>query len=173
MKRLFFALWPEQSTRQQCVNVITKFNCVGRPMALTNLHVTLLFLGRITSKQQASLVKEAVQLRTSPARLTFDHLSFWKKPAVLCLTTNRTDQHILQLNQQLTAIAKQHQINIDERPFKPHITLIKKVHQPIHIDFEPVFWRSDGFCLVESRSTDNGVDYEILEHWPSTNPLAS
>jgi 2'-5' RNA ligase len=79
----------------------------------------------------------------------------------------------MQLNQQLTAIAKQQQINIDERPFKPHVTLIKKVHQPIRIDFEPVFWRSDGFCLVESRSTDTGVDYEILEHWPSTTPLAS
>lgn len=170
MKRLFFALWPEQSTRQQCTNIIAKLGETGRPQTATNLHVTLLFLGSVDAKQQAALSLEAAKLDVRPMTLTFDQLSFWKKPAVLCLTTSQSNQNTLQLNRRLAAIARQHLLSIDERPFNPHVTLIKKARAPVAIAFEPIVWQSSDFCLAESCSVSGGVEYRILARWPSANP---
>ncbi|AMK77320.1 MULTISPECIES: RNA 2',3'-cyclic phosphodiesterase [Methylomonas] len=167
MKRLFFALWPEQHIRQQCEILTDKLNGYGKPVNPANLHVTLLFLGRISPEQQAVLTKEASQIPVSPITLTFDCLSFWKKPAVLCLTASQFDQNVSKLNEILATIAKQQGITVDDRPFTPHVTLLKKADSVIDIDFAPVLWRSDGFCLVESRSIANNIEYRIIERWPA------
>lgn len=168
MKRLFFGLWPNQVVRQQCSDIIAELEGAGRPVAATNLHVTLLFLGNISVEQQQKLSNAAAQLQTLAIDLKFDQLVFWKKPSILCLTTDAADQNILNLNRQLAAIARSHHIPIDEKPFRPHITLIKKAKLPIDLEFEPVQWRANGFCLAESVSIRSGVEYRILKHWPLT-----
>lgn len=173
MKRLFFALWPEPAARRQCETIIARLSDQGRPVSAANLHVTLLFLGRIPPEQQAAITSDAARLPTSSTTLSFERLSFWKKPAVLCLTADYVDRRIVSLNENLTTIAKQYGIAIDERPFTPHVTLIKKVRSAIDIDFNPILWQSNGFCLVESRSGAEGVDYRIVKHWPSSKPLTA
>ena len=171
MKRLFFALWPEQTARQQCEAIIAKLNSTGKPVTAANLHVTLLFLGHLPSEQQAAITRDAARIPASLTSLTFDRLSFWKKPAVQCLTTDSVDQNIALLNENLAAIAKRHGIVIDDRPFTPHVTLMKKARSAIDIAFNPIIWHSDGFCLVESCPGTDGVNYRILKHWPSIKPL--
>lgn len=168
MKRLFFALWPEQNIKQQCATLTGKLNLTGKPVSEANLHVTLLFLGSIYPEQQAELAREAGKLPAPLMTLTFDRLSFWKKPAVLCLTASQFDQSVSILNENLTRIAKQQGIAVEDRPFKPHVTLVKKVNSAIDLDFAPILWRSNGFCLVESCSGANGVAYRIIERWPAS-----
>lgn len=171
MKRLFFALWPEQTTRQSCITLISQLPNAGRPVSARNLHITLLFLGSVDSSQQALISQEAGKLPISPITITFDRLSFWKKPGVLCLTAGQTDRNITQLNNALTSIAKQHGILVDERPFTPHVTLMKKARTEADIAISPILWRAHGFCLAESISTAAGVEYRIIERWPKTDPL--
>jgi 2'-5' RNA ligase len=165
LKRLFFALWPEQNIRQQCATLTGKLNRTGKSVSEANLHVTLLFLGRISAEQQTVVTREAGKLPAPSMTLTFDRLSFWKKPAVLCLTASQFDQSVSILNENLTSIAKQQGIAVDDRPFTPHVTLVRKVDSAIDLDFAPIFWRSNGFCLVESCSGANGVEYRIIERW--------
>lgn len=170
MKRLFFALWPELHIRQQCTTLTGKLNGAGKPVTPANLHVTLLFLGRTSPEQQAAVTREASQIPASPTTLKFDRLSFWKKPAVLCLTASQFDQNLSKLNENLVNIAKQQGIAVEDRPFTPHVTLVKKAYSVIDIGFSPVIWHSDGFCLVESCSGANGIEYRIIERWPTTLP---
>ncbi|QSB00988.1 RNA 2',3'-cyclic phosphodiesterase [Methylomonas sp. EFPC1] len=167
MKRLFFALWPEQNARQQCAALISQLNRTGKPVKEANLHVTALFLGRISAEQQAIITREAGKMPTPLITLNFDRLSFWKKPAVLCLTASQFDQSVSTLNENLARIAKQQGIPIENRLFKPHVTLVKKASSAIDFDFAPILWQSIGFCLVESCSGPDGVEYRIIQRWPA------
>lgn len=166
MKRMFFALWPDQNTREQCCEVIAKISGTEmRPLAANNLHITLLFLGNINSQQEQAMIAAAGLVEMPELELTFDQISYWKKPAVLCLTASRFDPKISTVSQQLAAIAKQNLINIDERPFQPHITLARKVKRAISLEFAAINWLAHDFCLVESCSLAKGVEYRVIEHW--------
>jgi RNA 2',3'-cyclic 3'-phosphodiesterase len=169
MKRLFFALWPDEATRQQCSAVVEKLTGEGlRPVAAKNLHVTLLFLGNVDAEQRAGITVAADALSVPPVmELTYDRLSYWKKPAIYCLTARRFDSEIAVLAERLAAIAVQYGVAVDERPFKPHITLVRKARAPAEIEFQPILWRADAFCLVESCSDKDGVEYRVIKRWSS------
>lgn len=169
MKRLFFALWPDQTTRQQCQQVIQSLPGQGKPVLANNLHVTLVFLGNIDQARQAAITKAANTINIQPMRLIFNHLNFWKKPAVVCLVAEQVDPAVSNLVAQLSTSARQLGIPLDERPYKPHITLLRKAKSPVMIDFNPIHWQTDSFCLVESCSTPVGVEYRVIKRWVMPN----
>jgi 2'-5' RNA ligase len=163
MKRLFFALWPDQAIRTQCCRVMDKLPATElRPVVASNLHVTLLFLGSVNAEQEAAIVAEAACLPVLPMRLTFNGMSYWKKPGILCLTSDDFDRQVVVLSEQLGAIAVRNGIRIDERRFCPHITLARKVKQAYDLEFEPIVWQAEDFCLVESCSLPDGVEYRVI-----------
>lgn len=166
-KRLFFALWPDSSTRQQCCAVLNSLGCHGKPVAAHNLHVTLVFLGSVDSQQQRAITQEAGKLNVAAMSLKFDRLSYWRKPAIGCLTTSlRVDAAIVSLVEQLTAIAERNGITVDKRPFKPHVTLLRKLKAPLQCEFAAIPWHGYEFCLVESCASSHGVLYQVIERWP-------
>jgi hypothetical protein len=63
---------------------------------------------------------------------------------------------------QLTLLAKNLGLPIDERPFKAHITLMRKAKAEHHLDFTLIHWQTAGFCLFEYYSTSSGVKYRVL-----------
>jgi 2'-5' RNA ligase len=171
MKRMFFALWPDQNTRKQCCEVIAKISETEmRPVAADNLHVTLLFLGNISSEQEQAMIDTASLLKMPELMLTFDQISYWRKPAVLCLTASHFDQKITAVSQELALMAKQNLIEIDERPFQPHVTLARKVKCAIRLEFTAINWQARDFCLVESCSLAKGVEYRVIKRWQSKPP---
>lgn len=169
MKRLFFALWPEQSTVEQCQSLIAKLDSNGNPVPPDNLHMTLVFLGNIDTTQQSLLTQSANHVRFDPIHVKFDQLEFWQKPGALCLIPSETNPAVLDLNRQLAGIANAYRVPIDKRPFRPHVTLAKKAKSPVTLDFEPISLHADTFCLAESVSTPKGVRYIVIARWPSTH----
>ncbi|WP_411726629.1 RNA 2',3'-cyclic phosphodiesterase [Methyloglobulus sp.] len=166
MKRLFFALWPDDMIRQQCVKITRAINNGKiRPVNPANLHVTLLFLGNITTDKEIAFREEVAIIPVPKITLRFDHLNFWKKPGVLCLTATDNSPKLMALVDNLAIVARKLDIPIDERPFKPHVTLAKKAKEPMTLEFEPIIWHSKSFCLVESCPLSNGVEYRIIEQW--------
>lgn len=166
MKRLFFALWPDDITRQQCVKITRAINNGNtRPVNPANLHVTLLFLGNIASDKETVFRQEAATIPVLKIALRFDQLNFWKKPGVLCLTATDSSPELMALVDNLATVARKLDIPIDERPFKPHVTLVKKAKGLEMLEFEPIIWCSTSFCLVESCSLTHGVEYRIIEQW--------
>ncbi len=167
MKRLFFALWPDEVARQLCVDEMRKLKAYGKPVAPTNIHVTLLFLGATDAERQRELSEFASTITIKPMTLAFDKLSYWKKPAVCCLTSSSGDAAVSALVEQLSRAAASLGIEVDNRPFKPHVTLLRKALFSPLLDqiLEPIVWNADDFCLAESRSTPPGVEYRVIKRW--------
>jgi 2'-5' RNA ligase len=55
----------------------------------------------------------------------------------------------------------------EQRPFKAHLTLARKVRRPpADAVFEPLAWPAHEFSLVESTTDPAGSRYERLATWP-------
>lgn len=170
MKRLFFALWPDEAIRQRCRHLIRAVRSAGRPVSATNLHITLVFLGSVDEAAQTTMTQAAANIVVPPMTLTFNRLDYWKRPRVVCLSTEQIDPPVASLVEQLTCAAIQNEIKVDRRPYKAHVTLLRKAKSPPEIEFEPIVWQARAFCLVESCSTPSGVEYRVIESWPCVDP---
>ena len=55
----------------------------------------------------------------------------------------------------------------EPRPFRAHVTLLRKVGRaPRPVEFEPFDWRAEAFHLVESVPEEGGVRYEVTASFP-------
>lgn len=166
MKRLFFALWPDEPTRQACAEVARTLKRSGGKRVLPeNLHVTLVFLGSVDEATEAALISAANAIAAPKLTITFDRLDFWRKPRILCLTGRTEGGELKALVAELNAASQALGIEIDTRPYTPHVTLFRKIKDARPITFEPVVWRADSFCLVESRTLPEGVEYRVIKEW--------
>lgn len=166
MKRLFFALWPDDETREKINTLNQSIDEGGRKLAAENLHITLVFLGNVDDDIAAAVQSEAAEIQGSPITLQFDELTYWHRPRVLCLTCRRQPKNIYMLVNALTNMVSRHLGELEKRHYRAHITLVRKARRRPRINFEPIRVHADSFALLESVSTEQGVQYNVLETWP-------
>ncbi len=171
MKRLFFALWPDDDIRNQLL-VITRQIAEAEPdvrlVKPSNLHVTLSFLGNVDEETEKRLIECCQDIVSDSFLLTFDRMTCWRKPRILCLLAKPVAE-ILDLVEQINRRAERVGIKTESRPYKPHITLARKASHPVALSFEKIDWLARDFCLLESVTDENGVDYQVRCRW-SLNP---
>ena len=167
MPRLFFALWPDAEVRDQFATISDQIpGKYGRHVAVNNLHITLVFLGNVDEKQKECVLVSAGQLDCSPVELNLDQLGWWKRPQVVWLAPSCTPVELVALAGELAAIASRCGIRVDDRPYRPHMTLLRKVRKNPHLPaITTVHWPVTRFVLVESVNTPDGVKYEPV--WTS------
>lgn len=173
--KLFFALWPDDENRQALARLNQSIAAKGcKWVQPHNLHVTLVFLGPV-DKNIESLIKQSVDGITAPPfELTFDSLSYWSRPKILCLTCLQpAPKDAMILASALTAVAASCGLQTDTRPYTPHITLARHTRYLPEVKFEPIIWRAEAFCLVESCSEPGGVNYKVIQQWPLIKPTAN
>lgn len=167
MKRLFFALWPSDATREKIIefdDLLTDPRL--KKVATKNLHVTLVFLGLLDEKQEKNIIKAANNITASSINMQFDQLTLWQqKRGILCLTSTSQPESLLTLVKQLQDRASEQGIELEQRPYTAHITLARNLKLHPEINVEAIPWHSDKFVLVHSVSTDHGVDYQIINSW--------
>jgi 2'-5' RNA ligase len=135
MKRLFFALWPDQQTRRSCQQLLDGI----RAVAADNIHVTVLFLGHVNEVQQQAMLLAAGQIKPESMRICFDRLAYWKKPTIVCLdSSEQTDRNLLSLVESLNFAASQNGIAVEQRPYVPHVSLLRKAKFLPPLQFEPI-----------------------------------
>jgi 2'-5' RNA ligase len=168
-RRLFFAFWPSDEFRAELEAATL---CVvrasgGRPIPPPNFHVTLLFLGEIPAALLPVIQQAGAALAGSAAfQLEFDTVESWGR-RVLCLTTSTAPAVAIDLAEKLRASLNNPLKHLDDRPYRPHITLARDLprglpSQPIEMLRQQV---SD-FALVESVRDAGGSHYSVLERWP-------
>ncbi len=166
MKRLFFALWPDDGVRRQIVQICRRLPDKDmKPVRSSNLHVTLSFLGQVDADSERLLRQLCTSIQAQAVSLTFDRLSFWRKPRILCLIAEPPPP-VLALVDAINVRAEEAGIRTESRLYRPHVTLARKVRKTVQLDFEPVYWRAQDFCLVESISLEDGVHYQVVQRWP-------
>lgn len=166
MKRLFFALWPDDKTRAEIDALNQSIAEPGRKLVPENLHITLVFLGNVDDDIAEAVQRDAANITGSPISLQFDELDFWRRPRVLCLSCQRQPKNLYALVNALTAMIENYPVRLDKRHFRAHITLARKAQQRPSISFRPIHVDADHFALVESVSTERGVKYHVLNKWP-------
>lgn len=169
-KRLFLALWPDESVRAQLNNVLQNTDSLllssGAPVNTENLHMTLLFLGDVSHANALNLVTALESVSLNPFTLSVNRWGHFAKPGILWLGVTEVPKELKQLYKQLQILVPKTVKGISIKDFKPHITLIRNINYlPQVIDFDEIKWKVNGFSLVESRLYPEGVVYTVLESW--------
>lgn len=132
-----------------------------------NIHLTLVFVGSVAAQRVPELKRLAASVVTPAVELTIDDLHYWRHNRIAWAGTRDVPGALAMLVEQLAGRLRQAGFTIDERPYVPHITLVRDARRaPASRMLEPIAWHADDFALVESLRRDNRTVYEILASWP-------
>lgn len=138
-----------------------------RPTLMSNLHLTLCFLGEQTAAALAALTAGLHALGPLPeARGRGTRVLPFPEPVAPLLALELTpDAGLLALHARVTEVATGLGLAADPGPFRPHVTLARgRGSYPSQaLAVELGFTR---LCLFESRSGPQGVTYQPLHSWP-------
>ena len=168
-RRLFFAYWPDVRTRQSLLEATRSAVAAidGQPVTASNLHVTLAFLGRVPGARIPEIVRIGGRGDYPPAKLSFDRLEYWPRPKVVAALSDSIPEAGQALVNTLWERLLPLGIEREERPWRPHFTLVRRVRRPpSKITIPAIQWACDRLALVESVSGPDGLHYTPLAEWP-------
>jgi len=169
--RLFFALVPDTSVRLAFGELARSVarRSRGRSISADHLHLTLAFLGDVPAPAMPQLQAVGDALPQIGAVLVFDTLGAWRASGVAWVAPAVVPQSITDLHATLAAGLGRAGFALEERAFRPHITLARRCVQPQpRSRCEPLRWRVDRVCLVGSELQSEGPVYREIAAWPLT-----
>ena len=167
--RLFFALWPDAALREALRHATRKAVRAsgGRPVADGNLHITLAFLGSVPVADREKVEAVAAGVVAEPFGFALSELRLWSRAKTLVLAPAQTPPPLASLYTTLWERLETVGYARERRPFRPHVTLARKVNSPGEMTLRgPVEWRADSFALVRSVTDPGGAKYEVIRRWP-------
>jgi len=166
--RLFFALWPDGRTREALAKLQAALPLRGgRPMRSENIHLTLAFIGDVDGDTRDCLIRQARGVRAAPLAFAIERVGHFPRPGVVWVGPQRTPDALIELVAGLNAALAPCGYQPERRPFRAHLTLFRKVARPPRpLDFAPIEWPVEAFCLVESLPEEGGVRYAVIEQFP-------
>ena len=166
-RRLFFALWPDDTTRQALFHWQThNLPADVRWQHRADLHMTLHFLGQVDASLLGPLRELGEEQAAQRFALVLDQIGHWRKPQILWAGSSSVPGELPQLHERLGAGLNALGIETEARAFKPHVTLARKVRkQPPVQPLSPLTWPVTELTLVESRPGDAPI-YHPVGRWP-------
>jgi 2'-5' RNA ligase len=170
-RRLFFALWPDNTVRAalQEQAKIMRADTDGRAVAESNLHVTLAFLGKVPLDLVSTVCAEAGCIRSGSFDLEIDQTGWWKKTGILWLAPSALPAGLNGLVHSLWDRLHPLGFKADFHKFRPHVTIARKCSHSASAALEPISWAIKNFALLESETHPKGARYRVLDQW-SLNP---
>jgi 2'-5' RNA ligase len=168
-RRLFFAYWPDAPARYALLEATraAAASIDGQLVTAANLHITLAFLGKTPGPHMSDLIRVGGQGGYPAAELHFDRLEYWPRPKVVAALP----EAIPEAGQRLVDMLWERLLPLgferEERPWRPHVTLVRRLRRPPpRLAIPRVRWTCDRLALVESRSAPDGMHYTPLAEWP-------
>jgi len=171
--RLFFALWPSDACRAALAAAAAPAVLAidGMPVPPGNFHVTLAFIGAVPGRTFADCVQAGGQAPKPAVELTFDAVEYWARPKVAVAMPVAVPDAGRAIEAGLWSALEPFGFERDVRPWRPHLTLVRKVRRPPpdNLRMAPIdppaapAWR---LALVESIARPEGVRYKPLAEWP-------
>jgi 2'-5' RNA ligase len=168
-ERFYFALWPDEHTRQALAAVLDLF-----PQQLssywttpTNLHLNLATIGGIEAEWLGDLKQMASEVKKEDFILSMDRLTYWPQKQILCLTPSVVPLALEALFEDLIVNIDKARFDIEKRSFRPYLTLAhKSTYPPPEIELvRPILWKVESFALIKSYPEGLDVAYEMVESW--------
>jgi len=125
-RRLFFALWPEAEFLAHLRAATHLLGLAGgRAVPDPDLHVTLCFLGAVGESTLPMLCERIDALQMPRFELEFGTIDYWPRSRVLAATAATVPPAGVELAGALHAQARALGLRTDERPLRPHVTLLR------------------------------------------------
>jgi len=166
VSRLFFAAWPDlrSATALAALAVRLAAEAGGKAMPEAKIHLTLAFLGSIDDAKRAAALEAARASRGTAFELVVDRTGSFRRARVAWAGISRPPPALIVLQSDLGGALRDRGLELDDRPFAPHLTLVRNVARAIpESAIEPVAWRVDQLTLVRSE-TGTGR-YVVEERW--------
>ncbi len=173
--RLFFGLEIPEEIKERLTMVMHGMDYV-RWHHPDQMHLTLCFLGEVSHHQASDINAVAGLVPFEPFDLMLDGIGYFgskEKPRALWANVAGT-KPLIALQKRLTQALVPVGIHLQERKFKPHITLARFKGRPLFFDdymesnksLSSAPFHVRNFCLYESRMGRTGSHYEILARYP-------
>ena len=141
MQRLFFSLKLSHAQQQQLRAYQQKVQalCPGASSVdVSNLHLTLFFLGLVSEQQKQHLLKAVGSIVAQRFSLTLDTLAGFTKPKIVYLAPSVIPAQLISLQQQLAAICQEQGFNNSHDRYRPHVTLARHKLLSASVAVEPI-----------------------------------
>ncbi len=164
--RLFFALWPDDATRKSLyrAGIATGHHSVPTPR--DNLHMTLVFLGKVDDATLDCARKVAEHIEFPPFALSIDRIGHFGR-RILWLGSAEPPEALFDLQRRLQrGLAQRCNYPPEKRGYHPHITVARKQVPPLMEPLStPVHWQVESFSLIRSDTTQTPPVYREIARW--------
>ena len=170
--RLFFALWPppELTDRLAAIAAEAAARHGGRATRRETIHLTLAFLGQVTTERLPALTDAVHKLRAEPWTLVIDRLGYWPHKQLLwagcTLPCPALDDFARRLHETLGAAG--FASDYGKYPFTPHVTLVRRMPPPPTDSLPEIgtqAWSCHDFVLISSDLSGPTPAYTILDRF--------
>ncbi|HAB80133.1 MAG TPA: RNA 2',3'-cyclic phosphodiesterase [Glaciecola sp.] len=145
----------------------------SKNVAVSNFHITLCFLGSIDNNrfhQLESLHEQLSQIQMQAFSLELDKSGYWAKPKIQFIAPSVQPLALINLQHTVQSVGLGLHFPIEKRPYRPHVTLQRKVNAPSVPLFQPnITCEFNTFSLYESVSGATGVKYIKRQTYPCAN----
>lgn len=171
--RIFFAIWPDNDAQKQLAGLAKQLRleslCGGRKIKAENIHLTLVFVGKVYPHRLKALYEagDRINQSSSPAfDLVIDEIRYWKHNHIVYLAPAKVPHELVNLVSALRDEISAAGFSLEQRAYAPHITLMRNAFcQPLPELAEPIAWRVREWMLVKSEQTSNGSVYTPVGRW--------
>lgn len=163
--RLFYALWPDAQTAKQLA--VVQKSLAGRHTHPNDMHLTLAFVG-IQPNGNLPVLRAILRDLTLPAvfQLTLTELNSFSNIKVSWAGPAAVPPALDEIWRRLGDALNKHEIWWDKKiPFRPHVTLARKVAVDWQLLANPINWKANKVVLagsVPGAIPGGGGKYRIL-----------
>ncbi|MCF8150994.1 MAG: RNA 2',3'-cyclic phosphodiesterase [Burkholderiaceae bacterium] len=170
-RRVFFALWPGDEAAAHLAALA--HNLAGRGSRLIpaeSLHMTLAFIGAVTSARIGQLESLAAEVSGEAFDLRLDRLGFWPQRGIVWAGCRQSPEPLKCLFKSLADGLSGAGFAIDDRtgPVRvPHVSLARHARcRSLPRLGTPIGWHVSEFALIESHLHPTAARYETLAVFP-------
>jgi len=96
-----------------------------------------------------------------------DAYEYWSKAGVVIAGASSCPAPLEELRRGLAGDLERCGMRLDPQPFRPHITVARKVPQaPVLQAMSEIAWPARAFQLARSVSSPDGAVYTVVDSWP-------
>ncbi|NCA70265.1 MAG: RNA 2',3'-cyclic phosphodiesterase [Sphingobacteriia bacterium] len=166
--RWFFAIWPDAPASTALAASASGLIPPGaRPTHVADLHLTLAFLGPLAPARLQCIEQAAGEIRCAPFEIAIETLDRFAHARVLWCGPALTPRPLTTLVERLRTALVPCGLVADPRPYRPHITLARRVMTAPPAQAWPgeVRWVAHEFVLAAGQGGP-GPRYRIHRRWP-------
>jgi RNA 2',3'-cyclic 3'-phosphodiesterase len=177
--RLFVGLWPPPDAVSELLAAVDEIRTEGPRLRWTTpeqWHLTLAFLGEVADERRPELEQRLERGASRHPALTLCFVGGGRFGSRLLFTKVDGDrERLTRLAGSVAAAARRCRIPVDDRPYRPHLTLARARDGE---DLRPLAerlgtfagrsWTATHVDLVESRLGSGPARYVSLASWPLT-----